>query len=119
MSKKQPRHDEGDTGVVTETRVKPKLKKPRLYKVLLHNDNYTTMEFVVQVLIEVFHKSESDAMAIMLHVHHRGVGVAGVYTYEVAEAKVDKVTKLAREAQYPLLCTMEPEDSGEERDSKD
>ena len=119
MSKKPRHEDEGETGVVTETRSKPKLKRPKLYKVILHNDNYTTMEFVVQVLIEVFHKSESDAMAIMLHVHHRGAGVAGVYTFEVAEAKVNKTMRLAREAQYPLLCTMEPDDSDEERESKD
>ena len=119
MSPRKPKPDEGDTGVVTETRVKPKLKKPRLYKVLLHNDNYTTMEFVVQVLVGIFHKSESDAMAIMLNVHHRGAGIAGVYTYEVAETKVSKTMRLAREAQFPLLCTLEPDDADEEREGKD
>ena len=79
-----------ETGTITRTRTKTerKLKKPPLYKVLLHNDNYTTREFVVAVLKEVFHQSESDAVRIMLHVHHNGVGVAGVYTYEVAETKV-------------------------------
>ena len=118
MARKPRPQEEGDTGVATETRAKPKLKRPKLYKVVLHNDNYTTMEFVIQILVEVFHKSESDAMAIMLHVHHRGAGVAGVYTYEVAEAKVDKVMRLAREAQYPLLCTMEPDEGDEERENE-
>ena len=117
MSKKPRQQEDADTGVVTETRTKPKLKRPKLFKVILHNDNYTTMEFVVSVLIGVFHKSESDAMAIMLHVHHRGAGVAGVYTYEVAEAKVSKTMSQAQEAQYPLLCTMEPDDDGDSGDS--
>jgi ATP-dependent Clp protease adaptor protein ClpS len=95
--------------VLTEKRTERKLQKPPLYKVVLHNDDYTPMEFVVRVLIEVFHKSESDANAIMLHAHTRGAVVAGVYTYEIAEAKVAKVAQLAREAEHPLLATMEPE----------
>jgi len=119
MSRKPRTEEEGDTGVVTETKSKPKLKRPKLYKVILHNDNYTTMEFVVAVLMGVFHKSETDAMAIMLNVHHRGAGVAGVYTYEVAETKVSKTMKLARDAQFPLLCTLEPDDTDEEREGKD
>jgi ATP-dependent Clp protease adaptor protein ClpS len=98
---------EPDTGVVTETH--KQVKKPPLYKVLLHNDDYTSMEFVVYVLQTVFHKSESDAVQIMLAVHQQGVGVAGVYTYEIAEAKVDKVTELARDNEFPLLCTLEEE----------
>src|SRR5271169_3101052 len=73
-----------DAGVVTQTRTRSKLKKPKLYKVLLHNDDYTTMEFVVFVLMSIFHRSETDAVQIMLHVHKNGIGVAGVYTYEVA-----------------------------------
>ena len=108
MSKGRPGEDE-QTGVVTETKTKPKLQKPKLYKVLFHNDDYTTMEFVVMILRTVFHKSESDAQAIMLNVHLRGTGVAGVYTYEVAEAKVEKTLAMAQEAEYPLLVTMEPE----------
>jgi ATP-dependent Clp protease adaptor protein ClpS len=87
---------------------KRKTKTPPLYRVLLHNDDYTTMEFVVMVLVEVFHRSESEAVDIMLHVHRKGVGVAGVYPKEIAESKVEKVTRMASEAQYPLLCTMEP-----------
>src|SRR6516225_9221175 len=97
-----------DSGVVTHTRTEKKLKKPPLFKVLLHNDNYTTREFVVAVLKEVFHKSETDAVQIMLHVHHNGIGVAGVYTYEVAETKVKTVEKLARENEFPLRVSMEP-----------
>ena len=98
---------EHDVGVVSETQ--KQVKKPPLYKVLLHNDDYTSMEFVVHVLKTVFHKPESDAIRIMLAVHHQGVGVAGVYTYEIAEAKVDKVTQLARANEFPLLCTLEEE----------
>jgi ATP-dependent Clp protease adaptor protein ClpS len=86
---------------------KPKLKKPSLYKVLLHNDNYTSMEFVVFILETVFHKERQTAEIIMMNVHQQGIGVAGVYTYEIAEAKVNKVTELAREQEFPLLCSME------------
>ncbi|MBJ6759620.1 ATP-dependent Clp protease adaptor ClpS [Myxococcaceae bacterium JPH2] len=101
---------ESDTHVVTETVPKQKLKKPTLYKVLLHNDNYTTREFVVAVLKEVFHKSESDAVQIMLHIHYNGIGVAGVYTFDVAETKVKTVEAAARENGFPLRLSMEPEE---------
>ena len=84
--------------------------RPTLYKVLLHNDNYTTREFVVAVLKEVFHKSESDAVRIMLHIHYNGLGVAGVYTHEVAETKVRIVEAAARENGFPLRLSMEPEE---------
>ena len=94
-----------DTGVVTETEKKVKL--PPMYRVLLHNDDYTTMEFVVQVLQSVFHKSPADATQIMLHIHRNGMGVAGVYTYEVAETKVAVVEAMARQHEFPLKCTME------------
>jgi ATP-dependent Clp protease adaptor protein ClpS len=83
--------------------------KPPLFKVLLHNDNYTTMEFVIYVLMSIFHHSEMEATRIMLEVHFQGVGVAGVFTYEIAETKISRVLSLAREYQYPLLCTMEQE----------
>lgn len=102
--------DDSDTGVATETKKKAKLQKPRLYKVLLHNDNYTTRDFVVAVLREVFHKSETDAIQIMLHVHYNGIGLAGVYTYDVAETKVRLVERLAQENDFPLRLSMEPED---------
>ena len=91
--------------VVTET--EKKLKRPPLYKVLLHNDDYTTKEFVVQVLQYVFHKEHTEAVHIMLHVHKKGIGVAGVYPYEVAETKVALVESLARQHEYPLKCSME------------
>jgi ATP-dependent Clp protease adaptor protein ClpS len=84
-------------------------QKPPLYKVLLHNDDYTTKEFVVMVLQAVFHKSEVDANQIMLHVHENGVGVAGVYPYEVAETKIARTLGLAKRYEYPLQLSMEPE----------
>jgi ATP-dependent Clp protease adaptor protein ClpS len=99
------RDSEFDQELVTET--KKKLKKPPLYKVLLHNDDYTTKEFVVQVLQYVFYKEQTEAVQIMLHVHKKGLGVAGVYTYEIAETKVTLVENLARQHEYPLKCTME------------
>jgi len=98
---------EREEAVVTES--KPRLKKPPLYKVLLHNDDYTSMEFVVFILRSIFQRSEVDAVRIMLLVHNQGVGVAGVYTYEIAEAKIAKVTTLAREQEFPLLCSLEPD----------
>jgi ATP-dependent Clp protease adaptor protein ClpS len=96
-----------EPGVVTATRTERKLKKPKMYKVLLHNDDYTTMEFVVYVLQSIFHRSETDAVQIMLHVHKHGIGVAGVYTYEVAETRAARVEVLARQHEYPLRCSLE------------
>ncbi len=96
-----------DEAVITET--ERKVEKPPLYKVLLHNDDYTTMDFVVYILRAIFRHSEAEAFRIMLSVHQRGVGVAGVYTYEVAETKAAKTMRLARENEFPLLCTVEPE----------
>jgi ATP-dependent Clp protease adaptor protein ClpS len=95
----------GGVGVVTST--KPKLQKPSMYRVLLLNDDYTPMEFVVYVLEQIFNKSREDATQIMLHVHQNGVGVCGVFTYEVAETKVAQVVDSARRNQHPLQCTME------------
>ena len=99
---------EGDrqTGLALEERTRT--KKPPMYKVLLHNDDYTTKEFVVWVLQSVFHRSEGDSVAIMSHVHNNGVGVAGVYTFEVAETKVTKTMQLARAHEYPLQLSIEP-----------
>ncbi|MFH1812031.1 MAG: ATP-dependent Clp protease adapter ClpS [Pseudomonadota bacterium] len=97
---------EGGAGVVEET--DKKLKKPQLYRVLLHNDDYTTMEFVVMVLMTVFHHQQTEAMRIMLQVHHNGTGVAGVYSHEVAETKASKVMEMARHNEYPLQCSVEP-----------
>lgn len=84
-----------------------KVAEPPLFKVLLHNDDYTTMEFVVWVLESVFNMSEEQAIQVMLNVHLRGTGVAGIYTFEIAETKVERTTSLAREHEYPLLVTME------------
>jgi ATP-dependent Clp protease adaptor protein ClpS len=85
-----------------------KTEEPALFKVLLHNDDYTTMEFVVWVLEAVFNMAEEQAIQVMLNVHLRGAGVAGIYTYEVAETKVEKTISLAREQEFPLLATLEP-----------
>ena len=95
------------TAVITET--KHKVKKPPQFKVLLHNDDFTTMEFVVFILQNIFHKDPADAYNILMAVHRQGVGVAGVYSFEVAEAKVNKVTQLAQANEYPLRCSIEEE----------
>lgn len=84
-----------------------KVDQPPLYKVLLHNDDYTTMDFVVWVLQSVFTMAEEQAIQVMLNVHVKGVGVAGIYTFEIAEMKVEKTISLASEHEFPLLCTME------------
>ena len=96
-----------DEEVATETR--EKLKQPPLYRVLLHNDDFTSMEFVIDVLVRHFDKSATDAARVMLQVHHLGVGVAGVYTRDEAETRIERVTTDAEATGYPLLVTMEPE----------
>jgi ATP-dependent Clp protease adaptor protein ClpS len=98
-----------DTGIrsAVVTQTKPKTQKPSMYRVLILNDDYTPMEFVVYVLEQFFNKSREDATRIMLHVHQHGVGVCGVFTYEVAETKVAQVVDTARRHQHPLQCTME------------
>jgi ATP-dependent Clp protease adaptor protein ClpS len=100
---------EEEGGVATERETRQKVEKPRLFKVLLHNDNYTTMDFVVMILVHIFRKSETEATQVMLDVHRKGIGVAGIYQREIAETKVQRVGQLAREAQFPLMCSMEPE----------
>jgi len=97
----------GGTGVATKT--KPKTKKPSMYRVLLLNDDYTPMEFVVHVLERYFNKDAQEATQIMLHVHQKGVGVCGIFPFEIAETKVMQVMDLARKNQHPLQCTMEKE----------
>ncbi|MEE2997663.1 MAG: ATP-dependent Clp protease adapter ClpS [Pseudomonadota bacterium] len=94
-----------DTGIAVST--KPKTKKPAMYKVIMLNDDYTPMEFVILVLERFFSKSSEEATRIMMHVHQKGIGVCGVYTYEVAETKVQQVMELARQHQHPLQCTLE------------
>ena len=116
MSPPKKQLDDGGVATEVEKKVKHKLERPKLYKVLLLNDDYTTMEFVVALLIHVFHHDEATANAIMLHIHQNGVGIAGVYTYEVAETKVAMVMELAEKAEFPLQCTMEPEDEKSDDD---
>lgn len=103
---------EQDGLVITESESEIELRKPPLYKVLLRNDDFTSMEFVVFILQTVFGRSESEAVQIMLNVHRQGMGVAGVYTFEVAEMKVAKVTSLAQANEFPLLCMIEETDDG-------
>lgn len=99
--------EEDETGLMLKTR--PKTKKPSMYKVLLLNDDYTPMEFVVHILEKFFNKNRQEATDIMMHVHRRGVGICGVFTYEVAETKVAQVMDFARANEQPLQCTMEKE----------
>ena len=101
------REQDLDRDVVVET--EKRLKRPSLFKVLLHNDDYTTKEFVVQILEAVFNKDNTEAVQIMIHVHRNGVGVAGVYPFEVAETKVKTVEGLAQQYEYPLKCSVEEE----------
>jgi len=108
MSNRDTRRDsDGESGLLVKSETKT--KKPAMYKVLMLNDDYTPMEFVVHVLERFFNKNRDDATKIMLHVHQRGVGVCGVYTYEVAETKVTQTMDLARKHQHPLQCTLEKE----------
>ena len=100
-----PREGDGQTAIATKTRAKP--KKPSQYKVLLLNDDYTPMEFVVIVLKRFFRMDMEEATRVMLHVHQKGVGVCGIFPYEVAETKVNQVMDFARENQHPLQCTLE------------
>ena len=97
----------GSPGVSVITKVKPRTKRPSLYRVLILNDDYTPMEFVVHVLERFFNKDVEAATKIMLHVHHHGIGECGVFTYEIAETKVTQVMDFARKHQHPLQCVME------------
>jgi ATP-dependent Clp protease adaptor protein ClpS len=101
--------DSGGPGAGAVAQARQKTKRPSLYKVLLLNDDYTPMEFVVHILEKIFGKGREEAIEIMLNVHHRGVGVCGVYTFEVAETKVAQVIDIARRHEHPLQCTMEKE----------
>jgi ATP-dependent Clp protease adaptor protein ClpS len=107
MSNRQNPPDDDDTGTGVATKTVPKTKRPNLYRVMLLNDDYTPMEFVVHVLEEFFQKGRDEATQIMLHVHQHGAGECGVYTYEVAETKVTQVMDFARKHQHPLQCVME------------
>lgn len=100
-------NSEMEEEVISETR--DEIDEPPMYKVLLHNDDYTTMEFVTEIMMLVFRKSLEESVEIMLNVHQKGIGICGVYTYEVSETKVNTVHTLARENGFPLKCTMEEE----------
>src|SRR5829696_4958933 len=102
-----PNLPDNETDVLTESETR--LEKPPLFKVVLHNDDFTTMEFVVFVLRTVFHRPDAEAFEIMFKVHNEGVGIAGTYTYEVATMKAQKAINLARAQEFPLLCTVEEE----------
>jgi len=102
-----PKHDQ-DHGGVAVAEADPKLKEPQHYAVLLHNDDYTTMEFVTEILRRFFHKTQEESVQIMLKVHQEGKGVAGLYTYQIAETKVAQVQEHARSHGFPLKCSMEP-----------
>ena len=110
MARMQDRDDKPggpSRGTAVITRPKPKVKKPALYRVLLLNDDYTPMEFVIHILERFFQKNRDDATRIMLHVHQNGVGECGIFTYEIAETKVSLVMDFARQHQHPLQCVME------------
>jgi ATP-dependent Clp protease adaptor protein ClpS len=102
-------HGSPDHEEATVTEERPRTQTPRRYRVLLHNDDFTSMEFVVEILVRYFRKAATEANRIMLEVHHKGSGVAGVYTREIAETKIAQVTEAARERGFPLLLTMESE----------
>jgi ATP-dependent Clp protease adaptor protein ClpS len=104
MSSETDRNEQSGTATIG----KQKLQRPRRYKVIMHNDDYTTMEFVIVVLQKFFNKSMLEAQAIMLEVHTRGFGICGIFTYEVAESKVAKVIKYARDNGHPLKCSTDP-----------
>ncbi len=102
-----PNLSDFDTDVLTESETR--LEKPPLYKVILHNDDFTTMEFVVYVLRHVFHRADAEAFEIMFKVHAEGIGIAGIYTLEVAQMKAEKAMSIASAEEFPLLCTVEEE----------
>ncbi len=103
----EPDKDGGNSGTDVVTRTRTRVKKPSMYKVILLNDDYTPMDFVILVLQKFFHKDHQEAVDIMLQVHRKGAGVCGVYTYEVAETKVSQVMAFSRQREHPLQCTME------------
>jgi len=106
--------EENKGSVVTKTATRTRIKRPRMYKVLLHNDDFTPREFVVMVLKHVFHLSDAEATKLMIYVHNNGVGVAGIYPFAVAETKVAEVIESAEKSRFPLVCSMEPESDGDE-----
>ena len=108
-------YTEGMSGTESGVTLEDELKEPAMYRVLLHNDDYTTMDFVVKILEEVFHKTQEESVAIMMSVHQKGMGVCGVYPKEIAEFRVTQVAARAQHAGFPLRCTMEKESRWERR----
>ena len=104
------RDETPERGVALKSREEKKLARPRMFRVLLHNDDYTPMDFVVRLLQSVFHHNETESTRIMLQVHNHGAGVAGIYTHEIAETKVAQVHMMARENDCPLMASLEPEE---------
>jgi len=102
-----PPHEKREFREDVELKTRARRKTPDMFKVIIHNDDYTTMDFVVEVLIRIFHKPAAEATQIMLSVHRRGQGIAGVYTYDIAMTKVDQVHESARRAEFPLKCSIE------------
>ena len=100
---------EPNESLLAESRTEQRVQSPRMWRVLLHNDDYTTQEFVVWILESIFHKPRGEAFAIMMNVHRTGLGVAGVFTHDVAETKMKRARQAAEEHEFPLLVTMEPE----------
>ena len=96
------------TGEAAVAETKTKVKKPPMYRVLMHNDDYTTMDFVVAVLMAIYGKSDDEAFQIMLNIHHKGIGMCGVFTHEIAETKIAQTHDHARNSGFPLMCSMEP-----------
>ena len=115
MTQRDP-HQDQDGKVLTRTKTKQRVKRPRMYRVLLHNDDFTPREFVVLVLRHVFAKAEAESTALMLHVHNNDVGVVGLYPFSVPETKIAEVTALSEESNFPLLFTMEPADPEDSSD---
>lgn len=109
MSEKQYEDDIYDGNIIFEEKTSIKLKKPQLYRVLLHNDDYTPMDFVTYILMQVFGKSRQESEQIMLTVHTKGIGLCGIYTFDIARTKQYQVTQAARKNEHPLKCTIEPE----------
>ena len=110
LSTPPSRSPEPGDGVALRSRPKTRVQPPSMWKVILHNDDYTTQDFVIAILKTIFRKSEAEAVSIMLNVHQKGVGVAGIYPKDVAETKVAQVRQAAERREFPLLCTLEPEE---------
>ena len=116
MSEKGTSGSEPRRGEKTEILTRRRLKRPPLYRVIFHNDDYTTRDFVVMMLMRNFHKSHAEANTLMLQIHTQGKGIAGIYPYDIATSKKAQVESLAKEYEFPLRITVEPEDSGREED---